>query len=156
MQVGAATLIVGPITLGTFPGAVRRIRLGARCFVNSHVFIDASAPVWVGDHVSIGHHVVIVTTNHAIGPAYHRAGRLTSAPVTIESGAWVAAGALLLPGVTVGSGAVVAAGAVVASDVPAHTLVAGVPAKVIRHLDDETQGRDTPHDTQQIGTDRCI
>jgi acetyltransferase-like isoleucine patch superfamily enzyme len=47
---------------------------------------------------------------------------------------WIAAGAIVLQGVTVGADSVIAAGAVVTSDVPASTLVAGVPARVIREL----------------------
>jgi acetyltransferase-like isoleucine patch superfamily enzyme len=56
------------------------------------------------------------------------------APITIEDGVWIASRVTLLPGVTVGTGAVVAAGAVVRRDVPPHTLVGGVPSRVLRDL----------------------
>ena len=63
-----------------------------------------------------------------------RRTRITTAPIHIGRGAWIAAGGTVLQGVTVGDDAVVAAGAVVTKDVPARTLVAGVPARVIRAL----------------------
>ena len=56
-------------------------------------------------------------------------------PVRIGDGAWLASRAVVLPGVTVGEGAIVAAGAVVTRSVEPHTLVGGVPARLIRHLD---------------------
>ena len=56
----------------------------------------------------------------------------TTRPVRIEDGVWIAANATVLKGVTIGQGAVVAAGAVVTKDVPPRTMVAGVPARVIR------------------------
>jgi acetyltransferase-like isoleucine patch superfamily enzyme len=55
-------------------------------------------------------------------------------PVTIKDGAWINFGAIVLKGVTIGEGAVVAAGAVVTKDVPANTVVAGNPARVVKAL----------------------
>jgi maltose O-acetyltransferase len=136
MPVGKGTIVAGALTVAGYPKPVRQLRIGDFCYINGHVYVDASAPVTIGSHVSIGHHVVIITTDHAMGPATHRAGAVTLRSVTIEDGAWVAARVTILPGVTIGNGAVVAAGAVVAKDVPPNTLVGGVPAKVIRTLDE--------------------
>ena len=55
-------------------------------------------------------------------------------PVTIEDDVWVGANAVILPGVTIGEHCVIAAGAVVTKDVPHHSLVAGIPAKVIKQI----------------------
>ena len=55
-------------------------------------------------------------------------------PVLIDENAWLGANSTVLPGVTVGKNAVVAAGAVVTKDVPANTVVAGVPAKIIKEI----------------------
>jgi maltose O-acetyltransferase len=136
-NVGPKTLIMGSITVLT-PQKVRsNLRIGSGCFINSHVSIDAGAPVVVGDGVAVGHHVVIITTNHEFGPPSHRAGGTLKLPVTIEDGAWIASGVTILPGVTIGAGAVVAAGAVVTRDVVPNTLVGGLPAKVIRTLEND-------------------
>ena len=59
---------------------------------------------------------------------------ITAAPITIETNVWIGTAATVLQGVRIGAGSVVAAGAVVTRDVPPATLVAGVPAKVIREL----------------------
>ena len=134
LSIGRGTLIAGPIQFGMSGNPCRNISVGAGCFLNSPLFIDAAAPVTIGDQVSIGHHVVIITSGHQAGPSSFRAGALKVAPVTIENGAWIAAGVTLLPGVTVGRGAVVAAGAVVTKDVLPDTLVGGIPAKLIKTL----------------------
>lgn len=134
MRIGCGTLISGSITFGTSHTKGISLHIGSRCFINSHVYIDNGAPVTIGDGVAIGHHVVIITTDHAIGSPDYRAGAITCKPVIIEDGAWIAARVTLLPGVVVGTGAVVASGAVVTRDVPPHTLTGGVPAKVIRTL----------------------
>jgi len=135
IAVGPGTLIAGPLQFGMTGDPRRNLRVGARCFLNSPLFVDAAALVTIGDGVSVGHHSVLVTTDHAMGTADFRAGEIQVAPITVENGAWIAANVTLLPGVTVGTGAVVAAGAVVTRDVPPHTLVGGVPAKFIRQLD---------------------
>ncbi|MBC8104251.1 MAG: acyltransferase [Cytophagales bacterium] len=140
IAVGRGTLIFGPLILGP-QSSPRSLRIGARCFINSLVYIDAAGPVTIGDGVSIGHHVVIITSDHAIGPSAFRAGELCLRPVTIGNGSWIAAGAMILPGVTIGAGAIVAAGAVVTRDVAPDTLVGGVPARAIRDLETVEPGR---------------
>ena len=133
VSVGAKTLISGQLTLGG-QSSVRNLIIGTGCFINSLVYIDAAAVVQLGNGVSLGHHVVLITSDHAVGPPEFRAGPLTPRPITIGDGVWVAAGAVILPGVTIGPGAIVAAGAVVTKDVAGNTLVGGVPARLIRHL----------------------
>lgn len=80
------------------------------------------------------HQVLILTTSHEIGPQGQRAAALEARPVCIGSGAWLGARCTILPGVTIGAGAIIAAGAVVSRDVPANTMVAGIPARVIKSL----------------------
>lgn len=138
MQIGKGTMISGPITFGTSHTKGMCLSIGSGCYINSHVYVDSGAPVIIGNGVAIGHHVVIITTDHGIGSPEYRAGAIKCKPVTIEDGAWIAAGVTLLPGVVVGKGAVVASGAVVTRDVPPNTLTGGVPSKVIRTLSPET------------------
>ena len=93
--------------------------------------------IYIDDGALIGHHVVLATLNHDLDPA--RRGDLHPAPIRIEKNVWIGSNATILQGVTIGDGAVVAAGAVVNRDVPANTVVGGVPAKVIKTI--ETDGR---------------
>jgi hypothetical protein len=81
----------------------------------------------------IGPRVSLLTSGHPLDPGRRRR-QIVAAPIVIERGAWIGAGATVLQGVTVGSDAVVAAGAVVTRDVPPRTLVAGVPAQVLRKI----------------------
>lgn len=108
------------------------IFLGEHVFINSSCHFQDQGGINLDDGVLIGPQVVIATVNHGLEPG-HRADNLVSA-VHIKAGAWIGAHATILPGVTVGEGAVVAAGAVVTKDVPARSVVAGVPARLMRTL----------------------
>jgi maltose O-acetyltransferase len=121
---------VGP---GCFFGG-SEIRIGAQSTVNTGCFIDNVDRVDIGDHVGIGSQVTIITGAHEIGPAGHRAGPLSSGPVTIEDGCWLGARVVVLPGVTIGRGCVVGAGAVVTRDCQPNGVYVGVPARRLREL----------------------
>jgi maltose O-acetyltransferase len=130
-EIGHGTAIFGAPSITGGEDVYRRLKIGEMCEINIGLVIDLGADLTIGDRVSIGHQVTIITSNHKIGPAEHRAGLRTPQPVRIEAGAWICARATILPGVTVGSGSIVSAGAVVVKDVPPNTAVAGSPARVV-------------------------
>jgi len=109
----------------------RNLRFGRNVFVNHGCTAMDLGGIAIGDDVMMGPNVQLISSGHPLDPATRRA-QITTAPIHIGRGAWIAAGATVLQGVTVGDDAVVAAGAVVTKDVPERTLVAGVPARVIR------------------------
>lgn len=88
--------------------------------------------ITIEDDVLIGPKVSLITESHPLNPEIRKA--LLVKPVVIKRNAWIGAGAIILSGVTVGENAVVAAGAMVNKDVPANTVVAGLPAKIIRTI----------------------
>lgn len=110
------------------------IRVGRNVFVNQNCRFDDIVGIDIGDDVMIGPGVSLITGGHPVAPADRRNG-ITSAPIVIGRNVWIGASAMILQGVTVGDDSVVAAGAVVTKDVPPRTLVAGVPATVVRILD---------------------
>ncbi len=109
------------------------ITVGRAVFIGYECTITGYAPITIADQVMIAHRVNLVTAGHPVEPDKRRE-YVTAEPITIETNVWIGAAATILPGVTIGADSVVAAGAVVAHDIPSATLVAGVPAKVIRNL----------------------
>jgi maltose O-acetyltransferase len=135
IEVGHGTVIMGMPRLNG-PGDIRHhLHIGGDGVINVGCFFDLNAPITIGNHVALGHEVMILTSSHHIGSHDHRAGPLYTAPVMINAGAWIGSRSIVLPGVTIGSGSVVGAGAIVTKDIPPRTLAGGVPARVIRMLD---------------------
>lgn len=93
-------------------------------------------PVDIGSHVNLAQGITVSALNHNFSDASKRIDEqgVSTTPVTIEDDVWIGANAVILSGVTIGEHCVVAAGAVVTKDVPPHSLVAGVPAKVIKKI----------------------
>lgn len=93
-------------------------------------------PVTIGHHVNLAQGVIVTALNHNFSDSSKRIDEqgVTTSSVAIEDDVWIGANAVVLSGVTIGSHSVVAAGAVVAKDVPPRSLVAGVPAKIIRQI----------------------
>ena len=110
------------------------IRFGNQFLANYNVTILDRAAVTIGDCVMLAPNVVITTASHPMDPQGRRKHLGIAKPVTIGNDVWVGANAVILSGIKIGNNVVVAAGAVVTKDVPDNTLVAGVPARVIREL----------------------
>lgn len=93
-------------------------------------------PVTIGSHVNLAQGITITALNHNFDDSEKCIDQqgISTKEVVLEDDIWVGANAVILPGVTIGKHAVVAAGAIVTKDVPPHSLVAGVPAKVIRQI----------------------
>jgi acetyltransferase-like isoleucine patch superfamily enzyme len=108
------------------------LTLGEDVFINMGCTFQDAGGITIGDGTLIGHHTTVVTLNHAVDPA--RRADMLPAPVVIGRNVWLGAGVTVVPGVTIGDGAIVGAGAVVTKDVPANTIVAGVPARPIRTI----------------------
>lgn len=113
----------------------RNIYLGEYVFLNFLCTILDCNEVRIGDHVMIGPGVQIYTAAHLLQAEPRIQGWEEAKAITIEDKVWIGGSAILLPGVHIGQRAVVGAGAVVTRDVPADTVVAGNPARVIREID---------------------
>ncbi len=113
----------------------KNIHIGKNVFINMGCKFQDQGGIFIGDGALIGHNVVLATLNHAISPGDR--ATMIPAPIHIGRHVWIGANATVLPGVTIGDGAIVAAGAVVTKDVPKNTMVGGVPARVIRTIDEE-------------------
>ena len=116
------------------------IDAGKDVFINSGCHFQDQGGIIIGDGSFIGHNVVLATINHDLDPANNRKNHY--APITIESHVWIGSSATILPGVTIGKWAVVAAGAVVIKDVPPHTVVGGVPARVLKTVTNDSVEED--------------
>ncbi|GAA3853429.1 DapH/DapD/GlmU-related protein [Streptomyces sedi] len=107
---------------------------GENVFVNQGCTFMDKGGISIGNGVMIGPRVSLITGGHPL-PLAERRAYLSLAPIVVEDDVWIGATAVILQGVTIGAGAVVAAGAVVSRDVPAGTLVAGTPARVVKSVD---------------------
>ena len=121
------------------------IKVGMRCFVNYNgTFLDIS-PITLEDGVWIGANVTLATPSHPFLPEERLPQNYPdgfhdleySKPITIKKNCWICSSATIIGGVTIGENSIVAAGAVVTKDVPSNSIVAGVPARVIRTIDEK-------------------
>jgi acetyltransferase-like isoleucine patch superfamily enzyme len=128
-EIDAGTTLFAPF----YTNFGRHITIGKNVFINhACTFLDLGG-ITIEDDVQIGPKVNIITENHPVDPAQRKMLLLNA--VLIKRNAWIGAAATILPGVTVGENAIVAAGAVVHKDVPANTIVGGVPAKVLKTIE---------------------
>lgn len=93
-------------------------------------------PVCIGNHVNLAQGITVTALNHNFEDVTRRIDEqgISTKPVIIGDDVWIGANAVVLPGVTIGRHCVVAAGAVVTKDVPDHSVVGGVPAKILKTL----------------------
>jgi acetyltransferase-like isoleucine patch superfamily enzyme len=122
--------------IGTFVEIQKNATIGKNCKISTHTFICEG--VHIDDNVFIGHNVTFI--NDKLPRATNADGGLQTeddwkvVETYIKKGASVGSSSTIMCGVTVGENAIVGAGAVVTKDVPANTIVAGVPAKIIKKV----------------------
>ncbi len=118
--------------LSIAPGAT--LTIGEHTFINYGTSISASESVTIGPRCNIGTYCMIMDNNfHRLEPE-RRTETPPSAPVHIGENVWLGGRVIVLPGVKIGDHSVVAAGSVVTRDVPARSIVAGVPARLVRSI----------------------
>jgi acetyltransferase-like isoleucine patch superfamily enzyme len=123
--------------LGAFVEIQKNARVGARCKISSHTFVCEG--VTIEDNVFIGHNVAFINDSYpratGSGGGLQTESDWKVETTLVKKGASIGSGVTVLANVTVGENAIVGAGSVVTRDVPANTIVAGNPARVLRKIE---------------------
>lgn len=157
-EFGEGSFVQGPIQIhyGT------HTKIGKRFFGNFNLTIQDDGEVTIGDDCNFGPNCTIVTPSHPMIASERRFittdkgenKRVCWAePVHIGSNCWFGANVVVCPGVTIGDGCVIGAGSVVTHDIPANTVAAGVPCRVIREI---TEADSMKHKSELWGEDTYV
>jgi galactoside O-acetyltransferase len=111
------------------------IEIGEKSIINEYVLLNARTALKIGANVHISPFVIVNTGGLEYKKIMEEREHFDS-PVVIEDGVWIGSGAIINPGVKIGSNSVIGAGAVVTSDIPENSVAVGVPAKVIKKIND--------------------
>jgi len=120
------------------------IKIGCDSLIGEYTVIRGQGGVSIGDRVYTSPFTQIIAVNHVFddpNQPFVDQG-ITAEGIVIEDDVWLGAGAIVTDGVHIGKGAVIAAGAVVTKNVPEHTVMGGVPAKPIKHIDNQNPNKD--------------
>jgi acetyltransferase-like isoleucine patch superfamily enzyme len=128
-NIGENSTVMAPIAGAAFD----HIKIGNNVYINSNSLLMARGGITIEDDVMLAANVQLLSNNH---DEYDRQV-LTCKPIHIKKGAWIGAGASILPGVTIGKYAIVGAGAIVTKDVGDYEVAVGVPAKIVKTLDED-------------------
>ena len=113
---------------------LHHVHVGSNVYFNFGASFVDDADIVIGDRCQFGPNVTLCTAEHPIDPVRRAEGLQFNKPIRIGGDVWVGAGAIILAGVTIGDAAVVGAGSVVTHDVEPRTVVAGVPARVLKRI----------------------
>lgn len=114
-----------------------KIRVGKNFFANYNCTILDVATVTFGDNCLLAPNVAIYTAGHPVHPVSRNSAYEYGISVTIGNNVWIGGNAVICPGVTIGDNCVIGAGSVVTKDIPAWSIAAGNPARVIRTITEE-------------------
>ena len=131
-----ASMQSSPGPRSIFAGHPRNLTVGREVYLNRGVFIEANAPVTVGDECALGMEVMILTSHHPLDRFGTWSSSAEGRPVVIGDRVWIGARAVILPGAVIDSDVVIPAAAFVAGHCRSHGLYAGVPARRIRDFDE--------------------
>jgi carbonic anhydrase/acetyltransferase-like protein (isoleucine patch superfamily) len=143
IHVGTGTLVGAhsTLTVGHSPDdavlPAEGLRIGDRCVIGARAILTAHHSITIGDDVWFGQDVFVSDSGHGYQDPETPIGKQLGqhAAVVIGPGSWLGHGAIVLPGTRIGRNVVVGAGSVVRGVVPDHSVVAGVPAKIVRTLE---------------------
>lgn len=110
----------------------KNITVGKNVFINACCKFQDQGGITIGNGVLIGHNVTLATLNHDENP--NKRQNIYPKSIKIGDNVWIGSNATILGGVSVGNGAIIGANAVVTHDVPSNTIVAGIPARVLRKI----------------------
>ena len=110
----------------------KNITVGKNVFINACCKFQDQGGIEIGNGVLIGHNVTLATLNHDERPQFRQ--NIYPKPIKIGNNVWIGSNATILGGVTIGDGAIIGANAVVTKDVPQNTIVAGIPARIMREV----------------------
>lgn len=110
------------------------IKLGKNVFVNCNCYFMDCATITVGDYCFFGPYTGLYTATHPLDYEARNRGLERALPITIGNNCWLGANVSVMPGVKIGNGCVIAAGSVVTKDIPDNSIAAGVPAKVVKTI----------------------
>ena len=131
ISIGENTKVVGPIE------CYGKLTVGSNCWIGKNIKINGNGVVIIGDNCDIAPEVIFQTGGHKIGSTERRAGEGVSFSQSVGSGTWIGSRVTIFNETHIGCSCVIAGCACVTSDVPDNLLVGGVPAKMIRILNDE-------------------
>ena len=117
-------------------GEFRNLILEKNAEINAGCFLLAKDKITLGENSTLAYNVSVLTSANPNGP-HNKLSQIypkIQSPVKIGANSWVGASAIILPGITIGDFCIVAAGSVVTKDVPDYTVVAGIPAKMVKKL----------------------
>ena len=117
------------------------IEVGKNFFANYNCTILDVGMVRIGDNCQMAPNVAIYTAGHPVHPADRNSLYEYGIDVTIGNNVWLGGNVVICPGVTIGDNVVIGAGSVVTKDIPAWTVAAGNPCKVIRRITEEDRGK---------------
>lgn len=129
-KIGDGTRVVGPIE------CTGQLTIGSNCWIGKNLKVNGDGSVIIGDNCDIAPEVTFQTGGHEIGGACRRAGDGIICSQRVGNGVWIAGRATIIGNTTIGDSSVVSGCACVVHDVESNVLVGGVPAKVIRRLED--------------------
>ncbi len=129
-ELAEGTKVVGPIyNTGT-------LKTGKNCWIGKNLTVNGNGTVIIGDNCDIAPEVTFLTGGHEIGSSERRAGKGEIYKITVGNGVWIGARSTIGRNVHLGDGCLVATCACIICSIEKNCLVGGVPAKVIRMLDD--------------------
>lgn len=132
LEIGSGTKVVGPIE------CTGRLKIGDGCWIGKNLKVNGNGSVVIGNNCDIAPEVTFQTGGHEIGDSSRRAGKGIVCSQRVGNGVWIGGRATIVGNTTIGDSCVIAACACVVHDVEANVLAGGVPAKVIRRLDNDT------------------